>query len=54
MQQFCKIGQAILVPAVDTDDRPGAVVFLAVTKKCDVATQDLQVPMLCESENKSK
>ena len=36
--------QPILVPAVATDDQPGPVVFLAVTKKFDIATQNLQVP----------
>ena len=39
-----QIGQPILVPAVATDDQPGPVVFLAVTKKFDIATQNLQVP----------
>ena len=34
----------ILVPAVTTDDQPGPVVFLAVTKKLDIATQNIQVP----------
>ena len=26
------------------NDQPGLAVFLAVTKKCDIATQNLQVP----------
>ena len=39
-----QISQPILVPAVATDDQPGPVVFLAVTKKFDIATQNLQVP----------
>ena len=34
----------ILVPAVSTDDEPGPVVFFAVTKKFDIATQNLQIP----------
>ena len=34
----------ILVPVVTTDDQPGPVVFLAVTKKLDIATQNIQVP----------
>ena len=36
-------GQPILVPAVATDDQPGPLVFLAVTKKFDIATKTLQV-----------
>ena len=39
-----RLGQPILVPAVATDVQPGPVVFLAVTKKFDIATQNLQVP----------
>ena len=39
-----QISQPILVPAVATDDQPGPVVFVAVTKKFDIATQNLQVP----------
>ena len=34
----------ILVPAVATDDQPGPVVFSAVTKKFDIATQTLREP----------
>ena len=29
---------------VARNDQPGLAVFLAVTKKCDIATQNLQVP----------
>ena len=43
-----------MVPAVATDDQPGPVVFLAVTKKCGIATQNLQVLMLRENKNHSK
>ena len=43
MRYLYQIGQPILAPAVATDNQPGSVVFLAVTKKCDVATQILQV-----------
>ena len=39
-----QISQPILVPAVATDDQPGPVVFVAVKKKFDIATQNLQVP----------
>ena len=39
-----QISQPILVPAVATDDQPGPLVFVAVTKKFDIATQNLQVP----------
>ena len=39
-----QISQPILVPAVATDDQPRPVVFVAVTKKFDIATQNLQVP----------
>ena len=39
-----QIGQPILVPAVATDDQPGPLVFVVVTKKFDIATQNLQVP----------
>ena len=31
------------VPVVATDDQPGPVAFLAVTKKFDITTQNLQV-----------
>ena len=47
-----QIGQPILVPAVATDDQPGPVVFLAVTKKFDIATQNLQVPPAMQKEKK--
>ena len=49
-----QIGQPILVPAVATDDQPGPVVFLAVTKKCDIATQNLQVPPAMQKKKKEK
>ena len=39
-----QIGQPILVPAVATNGQPRYVVFLAATKKFDIATQNLQVP----------
>ena len=46
----------LLVPAVATDDQPGPFVFSAVTKKFDIATQNLQVPpvMQKKQENKNK
>ena len=47
-----QIGQSILVPAVATDDQPGPVVFLAVTKKFDIATQNLQVPPAMQKKKK--
>ena len=34
----------ILVPTVATDDQPGPVVFLAGTKKFDIAPQTLREP----------
>ena len=34
----------ILVPTVATDDQPGPIVFSAVTKKFDIATQTLHEP----------
>ena len=46
-----QISQPILVPAVATDDQPGPVVFLAVTKKFDIATQNLQVPPAMQKKN---
>ena len=39
-----QISQPILVPVVATDDQPRPLVFLVVTKKFDIATQNLQVP----------
>ena len=47
-----QISQPILVPAVATDDQPGPVVFLAVTKKFDIATQNLQVPPAMQKKKK--
>ena len=49
-----QIGQPILVPAVATDGQPGPATFLAVTKKCDVATQNLQVPPAMQKKKKGK
>ena len=34
----------VLVPKVATDDQPGPIVFSAVTKKLDIATQTLCEP----------
>ena len=39
-----QIGQPKLVPTVATDEQPGRVVFSAVTKKFDIATQTLREP----------
>ena len=36
---FTRMVNPILLPAVATDDLPGPVVFLAVTKKLDIATK---------------
>ena len=47
-----QISQPILVPAVATDDQPGPVVFVAVTKKFDIATQNLQVPPAMQKKKK--
>ena len=50
-----QIGQPILVPAVATDDQPGPVILLAVTKKFDIATQNLQVlPAMQKKKTKKK
>ena len=49
-----QIGQPILVPAVATDDQPGPVVFLAVTKKLDIATQKFQVPPAMQKKKNPK
>ena len=38
----------ILVPVVATDDQPGPIVFSAVTKKFDIATQTLRAPPAME------
>ena len=46
-----QIGQPILVPAVATDDQPGPDVFLAVIKKFDIATHNLQVPPAMHEKN---
>ena len=35
----------ILVPAVATNDQPQPIVFLAITKKFDIATQALREPL---------
>ena len=37
-----------------SDGQPGPVVFLAVTKKCDIATQNLQVPPAMQKKRKEK
>ena len=47
-----QISQPILVPAVATDDQPGPVVFLAVTKVFDIAAQNLQVPPAMQKKKK--
>ena len=49
-----QISQPILVPAVATDDQPGPVVFLAVTKKLDIATQKFQVPPAMQKKKNPK
>ena len=49
-----QISQPILVPAVATDDQPGPLVFLAATKKFDIATQNLQVPPIQKKKKKKK
>ena len=49
MYQIC---QPILVAAVATDDQPRPVVFLAVTKKFDIATQNFQVPLAMQKKKK--
>ena len=46
------IGQPILVPAVATDGQPVPVVFLAVTKKFGIATQNLQVSPAMQKNKK--
>ena len=43
-----------VVPAVATDDQPGSIVFLAVIKKFDIATQNLQVPPAMQKKTKTK
>ena len=48
------IGQPILVAAVATDDQPRPVVFLAVTKKFDIATQNFQVPSAMQKKTKKE
>ena len=48
------ICEPILVPAVATDGQPGPTVFLPATKKCDVATQNLQVPPAMQKKKKKK
>ena len=45
-----QIGQPILVPAVATNEQPGPAVFLGVTKKFDIATQNLQVPLAMQKK----
>ena len=54
MLQLYQIGQHILVPAAATDGQPGLVVFLAVTKKYDVATQNLQVPPAMQKKKEKR
>ena len=49
-----QISQPILVPTVATDDQPGPVVFVAVTKKFDIATQNLQMPPAMQKKKKKK
>ena len=44
----------LLVPAVATDDQPGPFVFSAVTKKFDIATQNLQVPPVMQKKTKKQ
>ena len=52
--QLYQISQIILVPAVATDDQPGPLVFLAVTKKFYIATQNLQVPPAMKKKKRKK
>ena len=40
------------MPAVATDDQPGSLVFLAVRKKFDIVTQNLQVPAAMQKKKK--
>ena len=47
-----QISQPILVPAVATDDQPRPVVFVAVAKKFDIVTQNLQVPPAMQKKKK--
>ena len=49
-----QISQPILVPAVATDDQPGPLVFLAVTNKFDIATQNLKVPPAMQKKKKKR
>ena len=49
-----RISQPILVPAVATDDQPGPLVFLAGTKKFDIATEYLQVPCAIKKKERKK
>ena len=49
-----QISQPIVVPAVAIDDQPRPLVFLAVTKKFDIATQNLQVPPMQKREKEKK
>ena len=49
-----RISQPILVPAVATDDQPGPLVFLAGTKKFDIATEYLQVPCAIKKKKERK
>ena len=49
-----QISQPILVPAVATDDQPGPFVFLAVTKKFDIITQNLKLPPAMQKKKKTK
>ena len=44
--ELYQTGQPILVPVAAIEDQPGSVAFLAVTKKFEIATQNLQV--LCK------
>ena len=43
-----------MVPAVATDDQPGPPVFLAVTKKFDIITQNLKMPPAMQKKKPTK
>ena len=43
-----------MVPAVATDDQPGPPVFLAVTKKFDIITQNLKMPPAMQKKSQQK
>ena len=42
---YTRLVNTILAPTAATDDHPGHIVFSAVTKKFDIATQTLREPL---------